>query len=179
MTERERLDFWTRTLNLPGFRVVHEARTTPDDPVVFTVRPAVECSVCPRCHKPTDSIHRTTDSDRVRDLPLGTQPVELVVRVLQFHCEECDCYFTPHYPAFAPRAHATERFLQQAARLIRFSDIQNAADFLGVPPSTLARWYYDYAQRLTDSPPQPLKPITHLGIDDLSLKKSTVSSFSC
>ncbi len=173
MNERDLLEFWTRTLNLPDFRVVHEARTTADEPVVFTVRPAVECGVCPRCLHPTDFVHRTSHSDRIKDLPLGTQPVELIVRTLQFHCEGCVCYFTPHYPALAPRSHATERFLRQAAKLIRFSDIQNAADFFGVPPSTLARWYYDYTQRLANHSPAEVKPITHLGIDELSQKKTS------
>ena len=137
MSERDQLEFWTRTLNLPDFRVVHQVRTGPDDPICFTVRPSVECGVCPRCHKATDYVNRTTESSRVKDLPLGDQPVELVVRTLQFHCQDCDCYFTPHYPAFAPGAHATERFLQQAAKLIRFSDIYNAACFFAVPPTTL------------------------------------------
>jgi len=178
MNERDRLEFWTRTVNLPDFRVVHEARTTAEEPVVFTVRPTVECGVCPRCKKATDQVHRSTDSDRIKDLPLGTQAVELTVRTLQFHCEDCDCYFTPHYPAFAPRSHATQRFLQQAAKLIRFSDSQNAADFFGVPPSTLARWYYDYSERLAQNPRSEVKPITHLGIDELSQKKSIGSSSS-
>jgi transposase len=179
MCERDRLEFWTRTLNLPDFRVVHEARTTPDDPVCFTVRPTLECGLCPDCHAPTNYIHRTTESARVKDLPLGTQSVELIVRTFQFYCEDCDCYFTPHYAAFAPGAHATERFLQQAARLIRFSDIQNAADFFAVPPTTLARWYYAYSQRLAAQPAAQLKPITHVGVDELSQKKSTDSSCSC
>jgi transposase len=99
MSERDRLEFWTRALNLPDFRVVHETRTTPDAPVCFTVRPTVECGVCPRCHKPTDYVNRTTESDRVKDLPLGAQSVELIVRTLQFYCEDCDCYFTPHVSA--------------------------------------------------------------------------------
>ena len=30
MSEHDRLEFWTRALNLPDFRVVHEERTTPD-----------------------------------------------------------------------------------------------------------------------------------------------------
>jgi len=179
MNERDRLEFWTRTLNLPDFRVVHEARTTPDEPVVFTVRPTLECAVCPRCQQATAQVHRTTDSDRIQDLPLGTQAVQLTVRTLQFHCADCDSYFTPHYRAFAPHAHATERFLQQAAKLIRFSDIQNAADFFAVPASTLARWYYDYTQRLTQQPPSAAAPITHLGVDELSQKKSIGSSSSC
>lgn len=178
MSERDRLEFWTGALNLPGFRVVHEGRTTPEAPVCFTVRPTVECGVCPRCQKPTDYVNRTTESDRVKDLPLGSQRVELLVRTLQFHCQDCDCYFTPHYPAFAPGAHATERFLEQAARLIRFSDIQNAAAFLDVPPTTLARWYYAYTERLAGQPPTQVLPITRLGIDELSQKKSTGSSSS-
>lgn len=179
MSEREQLEFWTRALNLPGFRVVHEARTTPEEPVRFTVRPVLECGLCPCCHTATDNVHRTTESARVKDLPLGTQAVELTVRTLQFHCEDCNSYFTPHYPAFAPKAHATERFLEQAAKLIRFSDIQNAADFFDVPPSTLARWYYAYTQRLAEHPAPQLKPITHIGVDELSQKKSTGSSYSC
>jgi hypothetical protein len=117
------------------------------------------------------------DSDPIRDLPHGPQAVELILRSCQFHCEPCDRFFTPACPHVAPGAHATERFLAQAARLIRFSDIANAAVFLGVPEKSLERWYYDYAQRQLDKPPaQALKPIKSLGIDELSLKKSTGSS---
>lgn len=69
----------------------------------------------------------------------------------------------------APGAHATERFLEQAARLIRFSDIANAAAFLGVPEKTLERWYYDYVERHRQAPPTPGGPIQQLGIDELKL----------
>ena len=175
MCERDRLAFWTDALNLTGFRVVHESRTTPDEPVRFTVRPTVEYGVCPRCHAATDHVHRTHTSARVKDLPLSGQAVELTVRTLQFKCEDCVCYFTPHYPAFFPGAHATERFLQHAAQLIRFSDIQNVAEYFGLSASTLGRWYYAYTARLANNPPAQLKPITTLGIDELSQKKSTGS----
>ena len=80
------------------------------------------------------------------------------------------------YAAIAPGAHATERFLAQAARLIRFSDIANVAAFFGVSENTLARWYYDYVERQQKTPPANLKPIKSLGIDELSLKKNTGSS---
>jgi len=178
MSERDRLEFLTGTLNLPDFRVVHETRTTPDEPVCYTLRPKLECGLCPHCHQPVDYVNRTTESARIKDLPLGAMPVELVVRTLQFHCQDCDCYFTPEYPAFAPGAHATQRFLEQAAKLIRFSDIDNAARFLGVSPTNLARWYYAYTERLAANPPAKVLPITHLGVDELSQKKSTDSSFS-
>jgi hypothetical protein len=66
--------------------------------------------------------------------------------------------------------------LEQAAKLIRFSDIANVAAFLGLPEKTLEGWYYDYVQRQTQQPPADLKPIKSLGIDELSLKKSTDNS---
>src|SRR5438105_2829497 len=145
MTEHDRLTFWTKTLNLPGFRVVHERRDTPADPLCLTVIPDLPLGLCPDCRRATDTVHRTYESTAVKDLPLGTQALELVVRTYQFHCPHCDGYFTPPSDVFAPGAHATERFLEQAARLIRISDVANAAAFLGVPEKTLERWYYDYA----------------------------------
>ena len=176
MSEQDRMAFWTKALNLPGFRVVHERRDTPSDPVLFTVVPAQEVAPCPHCSRACDTVHRRLDSKPVKDLPLGEQHVDLLVRTPQFHCLRCDRFFTPDYPAFAPGAHATQRFLAQAAKLIRFSDIANAAAFFGVPENTLARWYYDYAERQQMNPPAQLEPITSIGIDELSLKKSTGSS---
>jgi transposase len=176
MTEQDRLTFWTKALNLPGFRVVHERRDRPTDPVCFTVVPTLEVAVCPACGHACDTIHRRHDSNPIHDLPLGAQAVQLLVRTPQFCCGRCDSFFTPCYPALAPGAHATERFLAQAARLIRFSDISNVAAFFAVPESTLARWYYDYLQRQQQQPRGELKPIKSVGLDELSLKKSTDSS---
>ena len=107
---------------------------------------------------------------------LATRPVELIVRTYQFACPHCDHFFTPSAPACAPGAHATERFLEQAARLIRFSDIANAAAFLAVPEKTLEKWYYDYVERQQQAPAADLQPIRQLGIDELALKKKPAST---
>jgi transposase len=77
MSEEERLAFWTKALNLPEFRVVHEHRDTPGDPVRFTVVPSQEVGVCPDCGHASDSVHRRHDSSPIKDLPLGEQPVDL------------------------------------------------------------------------------------------------------
>jgi transposase len=177
MSEQASLDLWTKQVRLEGYQVVSERRDTPSDPVRLTLVAACEVALCPDCSRPSDSVHRRSDSDPVRDLPHGPQAVELVIRSCQFRCEHCERFFTPACPHVAPGAHATERFLEQAARLIRFADVANAAAFLGVPEKTLARWYYDYVQRQLDKPrPGAAKPIKSLGIDELSLKKSTGSS---
>jgi transposase len=169
MNQQEQLGFWTQLLHLDGFQVVHLRQDTPADPIRLTLLPNLPLGVCPTCHRSCDSIHRRSESDPVRDLPFGPQAVELVIRTYQYHCPDCDRFFTPAATVFVPGAHATERFLDQAARLIRISDISNAAGFFGVPEKTLERWYYDYVERQRQTPPAAPQPIKQLGIDELKL----------
>lgn len=170
------LDLWTRQLALDGFQVVHESHGRPSDPVRLTLVSAVQVALCPHCQCLCESEHLSRDSKPIRDLSHGPQTVELIIHARQFHCQHCGRYFTPACVHVAPGAHATERFLEQAAKLIRFSDIANVAAFLGLSEKTLEGWYYDYVQRQTQQPPADLKPIKSLGIDELSLKKSTDNS---
>ena len=176
MTEQDRLAFWTRLLQLEGLEVVHERRDTPSDPVRLTVAFRLEVGACPHCGHACDYVNRRLESAPLYDLPQGPQAIVLVLRTPQFHCQRCDRYFSLPCPHVAPGSHATERFLEQAARLIRISDVANAAAFLGVPEKSLERWYYDYVERQTRAPAEGLRPIESLGIDELSLKKSTGSS---
>ena len=177
MCEQEQLAFWTKLLNLEGFQVVHEESTAPDDPLCFTVIPKAPLGLCPHCGQVCADIHRRSESERMRDLSIGPRAVELKVRTYQYWCPSCGRAFTPPTPGLLPGGHATERFLEQARQLIRFSDIANVATFLKLPENTLARWYYDYVERLQQQPAgPPAQPIRQLGIDELSLKKSTVSS---
>src|SRR3954447_3250169 len=74
MTEQEHLDFWTEALNLPDFRVVHQRRDSPNDPVCFTVVPAEEVARCPGCGHACATVHRRHDSKPMtsfRQLRLG------------------------------------------------------------------------------------------------------------
>lgn len=177
MSEYHRLIFWTKALNLPGFQVAHEHRDTPSDPVRFTIVPVEKVAVCPKCGHACATVNRRHESAPIKDLPLGEQAVELIVHTPQFECEHCQNYFTPTYPAIAPGAHATHRFLAHVARLIDFSDIANVAALYQLSESTLTRWYYDYIERQQQQPsPGACKPIKCLGIDELSQKKSTASS---
>jgi transposase len=173
MDQHNSLPWWTKLLQLHGFQVVHVDQTTPTDPVRLTLLPATPLGLCPRCHRATDAIHRRHESSPLYDLPLGPHRVQLLVRTYQFHCPHCQSYFTPAAPAFAPGAHATERFLEQAARLIRISDIANVAAFFGVPPKDLERWYYDYVERQRRTPSPPGRPIRQLGIDELQLTRGS------
>jgi|SRR5579871_1517316 len=165
--------FWNQLLHLPGYEVVF-CQDEPDFPRYrFTLAPIHRVGVCPDCGKVTDCIHQTRSWEDVKDLSLCDHAVELTVRVPQFECLHCQRFFTPAVAFMAEGAHATERFLEHAARLIRTSDLANTAAVLGVPERTLANWYYDYLQRRPAPAGQKVKPIHRLGIDEIALKKKT------
>ena len=169
--------FWTKLLLLTDFRVAHVYEDTLYQRLVFTLSPLHEIGLCPKCGRACETVKQRRTREGIRDLSIGTNTVELKIRVNQYTCEHCGHFFTPHIGFLADGAHATERFLERAAQLIRSSDVSNAAKFLGVPERTLDRWYLAWVERQHAAPaPVPEKPIRRIGIDELSLKKSTGSS---
>ena len=176
-SHEERLELWSEVLQLDEFEVVHQAENSETKSWQLTVVPKVAVAVCPHCGILSREIHQQRDREGIRDLPLGQRAVMLRVRVFEFWCVNCERAFTPPLKSLAAGTHATERFLERAARLIRHGDIQNVASFLGVPEKTLERWYYDYVERQQQQPQANLQPITSVGVDELSQKKDTGNSW--
>lgn len=169
---------WTEALNLPRFEVV-AVEVVPrvgqaESQLCFTVVPRLPVAVCPQCGAVCEDVHQTRERQGIRDLPVADRAVELRVRVSQFSCGPCGHEFTPPIPELAEGTHATERFLSRAAELIRHGDLANAAKFLRTPEKTLHNWYYAWVKRQQQT--TPAQPIKQIGIDELSLKKSTVNS---
>ena len=168
---------WTDILHLPGFVVVHLQEDSAHQRYFITVVPEHSIGVCPHCDRTSDTIKQRRNRDRILDLPIGSHAVELTVRVGQFECQHCGHCFTPPIGFLAEGSHATERLLGRAAELIRHSDVANAARFFGLPEKTLEEWYYAFVQRQQQRATEaPSGPIRRIGIDELSLKKSTDSS---
>ena len=167
------LSFWTTLLRLPDYEVVSCQEETDLHQYRLTVAPKHPLGVCPHCRQVSETIHQTRTREHIKDLSISNYRVDLNVRVHQFECPRCGQCFTPAIPFLAEGAHATERFLERAAQLVRASDLTNAAAFLGVPERTLADWYYDYLQRRPHPDGQKIKPVRHAGIDEVALKKKT------
>jgi transposase len=160
-------------LNLEGVEVVQAEVDGEQRQVRLTVVPQWPVAVCPHCGEVRTQVHQTRAVEGVHDLPLADRAVTLTVRVSQFWCGRCGRAFTPKLPEVAEGTHATERFVARAAELIRFGDISQAAAFLRVPATSLERWYDAWVERQAGAEAQP---ITSVGIDEWSLKKSTGSS---
>jgi transposase len=165
------LSSWTELLRLPDYEVVSCQEESDLQLYRLTMAPQQLLAVCPHCGKASDTVHQTRTREHIKDLSISNYSVELNVRVAQFECLRCGRCFTPAIPFAAEGSHATERFLERAAQLVRTSDLSNAAAFLGVPERTLGDWYYAYLQRRPQPSSQQLKPVRRIGIDELSVKK--------
>jgi transposase len=86
--------FWTQLLDLPDYEVVYCQKEGDLHCYRFTLTPTHRLGVCPHCGKIADTIHQTRSQDHIKDLSIGTESVELTVRVLQFECA-CGRHFTP------------------------------------------------------------------------------------
>lgn len=169
-------EFWTGVLNLKGFEVVDQRHDRQATRWCFAVAPTQPAGVCPHCGGVSATRHQTRDRERIHDPPIGEDRVELTVRTFRYECGACGRCFTPASPAPAAGTHATERFLERCAALIRTGDVKNAAAFFGLPEKTLERWYYEYLERRQRSSPPPAEPVRSIGIDELSLKKGGAAS---
>jgi transposase len=168
----------TQFLGLQDFEVVDVVEDPKQKQRRLVVVPRVALGICPHCRGVSGERHECHEWE-VKDLPMGAMTTILQVRFWQFRCEDCDKFFTPHYAMIAPGAHATERLLERMAEMVGFSDVSNAARFFGVAEKTLERWYYEFLERKRRGPAQGGKPVGSLGIDELSLKKSTGNSVAC
>jgi transposase len=166
----------TQLLDLEGFEVVEMQEDRPQRVRRLGLIPKVDVGLCPRCQRSTDHRHQVRERT-VQDLPWGRYATELTLRVPQYQCPHCGALFTPRFPALAEGTHATERFLERLAEMVRGSDLKNAAAFFGLPEKTLESWYYDYVERhRAGAPPDPIRS---LGIDELARKKNGGASVAC
>ena len=173
MDSERGLDLVTQVLGLDEFEVVHSVREAGGRAWHLTIVPRSVLGVCPQCGQVSRERHASHERE-ILDLPIGRCVTKLTLRQWQFHCGACGRFFTPRSPVIAEGTHATERLLERMAEMIGFSDIRNTAVFFGVAEKTLERWYYEFLER--NRVPEAHQPIRSLGIDELSLKKSTGSS---
>lgn len=172
------LQLYTELLGLVEFEVVHGDRGAGGKTWHLTIVPQMAVGLCPHCGRISEERHESHQRE-ILDLPIGQCLTKLHLRRWQFRCEACGRFFTPHYQAIAEGTHATERLLERMAEMIGFSDIRNTARFFGVAEKTLERWYYEFLERKRRNSEEAKDPIRSLGIDELSLKKSTDSSARC
>lgn len=153
--------------HLPGFAVVSVALTA------LGVRQAVIMQVacehaCPRCGVLAAGMPYDVRLMRVKDLPFGHRPLEVVWRKRRYRCAERSCaqrVFTERSTQIPPRRRLTarlrERLEQAASRSGRA--VSDVAREYGVSWWSVHRALVERAVRLTDD---ELAPVRMLGLDE-------------
>ena len=175
-TTNKGLEALTILLGLEEFEVVAISADPQQAKLSLAVVPRATAGLCPHCGVLCGDCHAAHER-KIVDLPIGRHDTELTVCCYQFKCWKCQRFFTPPYRSIAEGTHATERFLERMAQMIRFSDIANTATFFGVAEKTLETWYYQYLERRSRA--RAPQPIRSMGIDELSLKKNSGSFAVC
>jgi transposase len=114
---------------------------------------------------------------RVRDLPIGGQPVVLAWRKRIWRCREETCEvgtWTERMAAIRPRAVLTERARAEACRRVGKDAhaVAAVARDLGVGWATIMRAVADHGTPLVEDPTR-LQPVAALGLDETSFLKAT------
>lgn len=140
--------------------------------ITMTVRSLQGSVHCPVCQTPTSRLH-SRYRRMLRDLPWGTLPVQVVLRVRRFRCVQRGCarrVFTERLPDFVlPYARSTRRFhdaLRAVGVALGGKPGSRLADQLRLPtsPSTLVRMV-----RAVPTLPPCLPRV--IGVDDFAKRK--------
>ncbi|HMQ33310.1 MAG TPA: ISL3 family transposase [Chloroflexaceae bacterium] len=156
--------------SLPGC-MVDEVRLTASAIVVVAHTSAPQAS-CPSCGQPSSRVHSHYQRTP-RDLPFGTKPVCLLLRVRRFFCHQASCSrrtFAERLPDLLPvKAQRTLRF-SAGIQALGFASSGEAAArasrtlHLPLSPDTVLR-----SLRQAPLPERPTPRV--LGIDDFAFRK--------
>jgi transposase len=160
-------------LNLPNLKV--------SSVEINTKTISIECyldllsGTCNSCQKPTSNF-KSYRTHNLRDLDMSGREVHLKVRVKQFHCTDCGCYFTQQIPfADANKSH-TRRQEKWIFELSRKQPLSEVGALLNINSKTVERIFYAYTLPEGN---ERYEGVTHLGIDELSWRKGKKDYICC
>jgi transposase len=161
------VDATSLLFDLPGFRVV-SCSLNPFGLRRVVVMQIADEHACPRCGVLTGSRPHDVRVMRIKDLPIGHRPLEVLWRKRRYRCVEPSCpqrVFTERSEQIGPRQRLTlrlrDRLEEAASRSARA--ISDVAREYGVSWWSVHRALVDKAVALTES---PLEPVRMLGLDE-------------
>ncbi|HLZ36716.1 MAG TPA: transposase family protein, partial [Mycobacteriales bacterium] len=154
-------------LDLPGFRVVSCEQVAPDARRVVVMQTADE-HACPQCGVLVGGRPFDVRESRIKDLPMGHRPLEVVWRKRRYRCAERGCpqrVFTERSEQVPPRHRLTARLREKLERAASGS----ARALADVASEYRVSWWSVHraleratAARAATAPP----PVRTLGLDE-------------
>lgn len=171
MTENE---FYTNLLNLPN--VVVDSVLFKGNKVIISCHLSMKESTCINCQETTKSINQYT-TRTLQDLSIVGKEVSLQIRIPQFYCGVCNCYFT-HELGFADShksyTHRQSKWIFELCRQQPFSEVGALVNLSNV---TVQNIYFEQAEKLVKVK-ERFANVRKIGIDEIAHRKGK-GDFCC
>ena len=166
MPSHSLLYFITNIINFEGFKATNYHFIT-DNELLIELENKERSSICPHCHKPTDKVHQS-HRYRVRDIPLSSYDVFLLVNRRQFRCKNCRKVFSEELSFVKKRRTYTKRLAEKVVKEVLETDVVNAGKRNRMTPAEIDTILKELEADCLQEKPTDLKK---LGIDEITQLK--------
>lgn len=159
--------FFETLLGLSDLRILsieHSSRR-----ITLSCELSSETGKCPNCGEPTSEF-RQYKTRKVRDLDISGKEVWLHLRLRQFHCIPCTCYFTQSTSWLLPYKSYTKRQQKWVFDMCAKQPFTEVGAIVNMNAKTVERLYYEQVEARLDLPARYRK-VRKLGIDEIAHRK--------
>lgn len=163
MASNSLLHFITTVVNFEGFKAINYHFITENE-LLIELKNQATSSTCPHCDKTTDKVHQS-HGYRVRDIPLSSFEVFLMVNRRQFRCKNCQKVFSEELSFVKKRRTYTKRLAEKVIKEVLETDVFNTGKRNRMSPSEIETILKELEEDLLKEKPTELKK---LGIDEIT-----------
>jgi len=154
-------------LNLALVRV--EKVEMSDNKLEVNCQSASPVGVCPKCLESSKNILKYYERN-IQDLPVFGKRVYLKLRCRQFHCSNCDDYFSERFDFVGKNQQQTNRLQEYLYKMCQDIPLQQVCIKEDFCRASIERIYKKYAHRQLQQS-HLFSKVRYLGIDEISIKK--------
>ena len=163
MPSNSLLYFITNIVKFEGFKATNYHFITENE-LLIELEKKERSSVCPHCHKTTDKVHQS-HRYRVRDIPISSCDVFLLVNRRQFRCKNCQKLFSEKLSFVKKRRTYTSRLAEKVVKEVLETDVINAGERNRMTPAEIDTILKELEADCLEEKPRDLKK---LGIDEIT-----------
>lgn len=166
MPSNSLLHFITNIIKFEGFKATNYYFITENE-LLIELENKERLSICPHCHKKTDKVHQS-HRYRVRDIPISSWDVFLLVNRRQFRCKNCRKVFSEELSFVKKRRTYTRRLAEKVIKEVLETDVVNVGKRNRMTPAEIDTILKELEEDYLKEKPQELKK---LGIDEITQLK--------
>ena len=171
MTENE---FYTNLLNLPNILV--DSVLLKDNKIIISCHISTKEGKCINCPKTTTSINQYTNRT-LQDLSIVGKEVRLEIRIPQFYCKICNCYFTQELDFADSHKSYTHRQSKWIFELCNQQPFTEVGALVNLSNVTVQNIYFEQAEKLVKVK-ERFANVRKIGIDEIAHRKGK-GDFCC